>query len=190
MANYRFGLKTLLLIVFSISLGLWLCIAFSRNVIGGWQLISAVRTSDVDWLKNLIAYGANVNYRDSYKSTPLMYAASMGQSNAVAMLLGAGADPNARDMWHSTALMYASGRGDLTTAKILLDAGADVNERTRLDRTALIFAAGAGKLELVQFLLSAGADPRIVDLNGDTAAELAKKKGFADVANSLRPGNN
>ena len=126
-------------------------------------LCQAARNGDVEQIKSLLADGADVNDKNEYGVTALMYAAGKGGNNAaVQALLDAGADVNARDGNSSngaTALMRASGKGDISIIKQLLDAGADVNitagERNVM--TALKFAAESGKEDAVQVLLQAGA---------------------------------
>ncbi|MBL8834957.1 MAG: ankyrin repeat domain-containing protein [Alphaproteobacteria bacterium] len=93
-------------------------------------------------LRWFIARGADVNARNPFGKTPLMYAAHLDLPDAIRALLAAGADVNAATFaeasqeeqdacWYSirfrrrTALMYAAENGSLETIRILLEAGAD-----------------------------------------------------------------
>jgi len=75
-------------------------------------------------IKEFIKSGVDINMKDKYDKTALMYAVTYKFLLIVRTLLDAGADPNLQDNDGKTALMMAS------TSKIfdkILDAGADVN---------------------------------------------------------------
>jgi ankyrin repeat protein len=65
----------------------------------------------------------NASSKDGF--TPLMAAASQGQTAAVRELIAAGADVNRLNSSHDTALMLAITNGHRSTVLTLLDAGAD-----------------------------------------------------------------
>jgi ankyrin repeat protein len=79
-------------------------------------LHEAVIAGNLALVKMLIAYGANVNERDRYGSTPLILAAAYNQyergknshEQVIIELMGAGAVPNAQDDMGWTALHWAS----------------------------------------------------------------------------------
>ena len=76
------------------------------------NLFEAVRAGDVATLQERVAGGADVNARDAFGQTPLMYAVGENGSLEVAQaLLATGADPNARTEAGWTALMYATRAG-------------------------------------------------------------------------------
>ena len=62
-----------------------------------------------DVITTLINAGADVNARNKYGSTPLMYASGANQNpDVITTLINAGADVNARDKDGWTPLMYVS----------------------------------------------------------------------------------
>jgi len=70
------------------------------------KLIEASRIGQLDILKLLIKIGANVNAKDSYGYTPLLYASRYNKLEVVKLLLKAGADINVRNKG-DTALILA-----------------------------------------------------------------------------------
>ena len=91
-------------------------------------------------------------------STPLMYAALYGDTDALRRLLAHGADPNIQNEAGATALMWAA--DDLEKTQLLIEHGAEVNARSTEGRTALLIAAGrAGSKDIVKLLLDHGANP-------------------------------
>ncbi|MGZ9074640.1 MAG: ankyrin repeat domain-containing protein, partial [Burkholderiaceae bacterium] len=51
--------------------------------------------------------------------------------------------------------------------------------------TALMWAAGFGKTDTVRALLAAGANPKLKDIRGKTAADIAREQNFAETAQLL-----
>jgi len=116
-------------------------------------LTAAARLGNTAKVRALLAKGVNVNARDSYGMTALIYAAGAtgrGDAEIVKMLLNAGAEVNVkayrpRDkelvrLEGMTPLMAAATAGDAQITKILLRAGAAVNARDPEGFTALMFA--------------------------------------------------
>ena len=58
------------------------------------QLISASKNGDAPKVKELIAKGGNVNEKDKYGSTALIYAVNSNSSDCVKLLSANGADVN------------------------------------------------------------------------------------------------
>ncbi len=83
----------------------------------------------IDFVRTLIAAGANVNFRDQNGFTPLMIAAMEQDVDFVKVLIEAGANPNSRNKKGKTALMLAKDEklnefGEYETAKVLMEAEA------------------------------------------------------------------
>jgi ankyrin repeat protein len=135
----------------------------------------AVFSHDVEAIETLLANGAEVDLRNVFRLTPLMYAAGMS---------GNGRGPSGGESDDIQAQV-------IRTIDLLLDAGADINARVtdshtftaKLDtyiqgkdnegRTALFSAAELGWDKVVAHLLERGADPTVIDATGMTALDAA-----------------
>ena len=113
---------------------------------------------------------ANVNAKDYYDATPLIYAAEKNSDpKVIDVLAKAGANMNARDKDGKTALMYAAGansNSEIITA--LISNGAKVNLRDNNRMTAVMHAARNNKAAVVKALIDAGAE-ELADKRGWTA---------------------
>lgn len=101
---------------------------------------------------------AEINARDSYGETFLIYAVFSGDVDIVSLILSKGADVNARDSVGMTALMHSASCGYIDLVRLLLTKGADINVRTKYGDTALDLAMEKGHKEIVTLLKSAGAE--------------------------------
>ncbi len=135
----------------------------------------AVLSHDHEAIELLLANGADVNLRNVFRLTPLMYAAGMSGN-------GRGPGGGESDDMQTKVIR---------TIDMLLDAGADINARVndshtltaKLDtyiqwkdnegRSALFGAAEIGWERVVSHLLERGADPLIMDNEGMTALDAA-----------------
>lgn len=66
--------------------------------------IEAIRQDDIEAVQEAIAAGANINFVDSFGTTPLMRAVCIGNLDMVLLLLQAGADVNVMDSDNFTPL--------------------------------------------------------------------------------------
>jgi ankyrin len=148
------------------------------------ELMKAIAANDANWVRALIAAGANVKdvrplreaavhgYVPIAKALidggapvngagyPLNAAARAGQTEMVALLIKRGADVNARDLTGNTPLIEAilSPKG-LEAAKLLLAANADPDGRDELCAgNALHWAAAQGNVAMAELLLAVGMD--------------------------------
>lgn len=145
---------------------------------GVGPLMRAVFTNDNESIELLLEHGAEVDLRNVFQMTPLMYAAGMSGTGRRGFGGGGpGGDPQARA---------------IETIDLLLDAGADVNAQiydsytntAKLDtyvqgrdqegKTALMSAAENGWDRVVAHLIERGADPSLTDEHGQTALDFAK----------------
>jgi ankyrin repeat protein len=120
------------------------------------RFYEAIRTNDIKALRAHLKI-SDVNFRDQHGTTPLMYAAALGNVDAMNTLLHAGADVNASNAFGATALMWCINQPNMV--RLLLARGADVNARSKMGRTPLLIAASyAGNTEVLMLLLAKGAN--------------------------------
>jgi ankyrin repeat protein len=124
---------------------------------------SAIRDNNLAKLEALLKGGADPNVSDPRGgASPLMYAAAVGSTGAMTLLLDSGAKANATNATGATALMWAA--TDIAKVRLLLSRGADVNVASQRGRTALQSAARSdNSAAIVRLLLAAGADAKAVD---------------------------
>ena len=136
-----------------------------------------VEGASVQEIQLAIEQGADVNAKNEYGQTALMWAASSENNLEVAkLLLQAGADANAKNNEGQTALMVAAFYGNSGIAQALLQARADVNARERSGITSLMTAAFYGHSDIVKLLLQAGASVNLKDNQGKTALAYARNE--------------
>ena len=80
--------------------------------------------------------GVDMNMKNSFGWTPLMYAADAGKRDATEMLIDFGADVNAQNKCGSTALHVAAWHGFMNIIKVLIDNNADVSIRNKIGSRA------------------------------------------------------
>ena len=117
--------------------------------------------------------------------TMLMYAAREGHTEIVKFLLDNGAVINIKNRYGETALMYAAKRGYKEIVKFLLDNGAVININDTYGETVLIKATYNAHTEVVKLLVESGADINIKHI-GNTALDIAERKGHREIINILR----
>ena len=109
-------------------------------------------------------------------------AARLGRAEVTELLLDAGADPNILTRQSVSAIDYATFDGHIDIIHRLVAAGADPNGGGDGTWTPLHHAVLYGNVELVEILLVAGADPTLVNTDGETAAQVARSRGYHAVA--------
>jgi uncharacterized protein YegL/ankyrin repeat protein len=152
---------------------------------GYTELTRALAFSDKTKACRLINAGADVNEKNSYGYTPLMYASERGYTEIAALLLTRGTDVNARSDIGYTALINANGA---ETVSLLLENGANVNAQVNNSGyTALTRACELGDAAVVTLLLAKGAD---VGARSDSHTALMyasglDNEGFPDIVSLL-----
>jgi ankyrin repeat protein len=183
----------------------------NRNIEGGDYPVRAGDLDHLDFIKTLLARGANVNARakDSTETrtiftmqwlyedgaTPFLRAAQSGDIELMKLLLAHGADPKIPTANNVTALAVAAGIGwvqgvtyersekdTLEAVKLCLELGIDPNVVDGDGRTALHGAAHKGRNAVVELLVAHGARLDARDLGSrDTVAGEQLGRGWLPV---------
>lgn len=124
----------------------------------------------------------DVNLSNSFKETPLMYTALVGDLPRTQRLLSKGANVN-QSGW--SALHYAAVKGHSKIVSLLISKGALVNEHALDGDTPLILAVKSGDVATVQALIGAGADPLLSNFKAQNAIETAVSEGRRSLATAL-----
>lgn len=165
----------------------------------------AAVSGNLDIVKLLIDYGANVNSLSDTGSTPLRSVcflckdddlSHLDEANdsldlfntastsdkymdIVKLLVENGADVAKPNFNGGTCLINSLHNYQLT--QYILDHGADVNSSDHQSKTALHYAIQDGRLEVVKLLLSHGADPMLRANFCDDALQLSCLGGHLDI---------
>ena len=124
-------------------------------------LILAAVNGNTQGVKDLLKAGADVNIRNKWGMSALMYAAEGDHAGTVDALLEGGADINARNNEGSTALMISAIHGCKYAAYALLEAGADVKIKNNNGKRAVDYARENESLKDTRIL------KRLEELSGD-----------------------
>ena len=138
----------------------------------------------------LVEHGCDVNAKDHFGATPLLFANSLyTNTKIIKYLVAHGAEVNVMTKWfRKTPLYYAiTVRDDFENIKFLVSHGADVNEKYSGGATPLHFATHflGANVEFVKYLVSQGADVHTKNDNGNTALDQAKKRGHTAIVEYL-----
>jgi hypothetical protein len=162
-------------------------ISLTQKEIEYLRLLSPSQSTDFSFLvkdgalrdvQAAISNGADVNARNVYGSTPLIFAAGFNPDPAVTgLLLKAAAEKEARETRRGrTALMCAvKANPNPEVIATLLAAGADPDAQDQDGWTALMHASNNQNTEAISMLLRAGADAKAKSRTGRTAFEYAQK---------------
>ncbi|KAK0094162.1 hypothetical protein PV326_011661 [Microctonus aethiopoides] len=156
-----------------------------RDENGGTVLTLAASKGKIQFVRELINHGADVNVEDFDHWTPLLCAAKEGHSEVCFELLEHGANLEHRDVGGWTALMWASYKGRTGTVTLLLSRGADVNAHGNYHISSLLWACGRGHTDIVKELVGHGAKIHVGDKYGTTALVWAARKGNIEIVDTL-----
>lgn len=129
----------------------------------------------------LLDAGANIDIRDSWGFTALVFAARDAEDShldLVKFLIDRGADVNTKIKHGGSALSLAAECGNINSVKMLIDAGADVSTTDDNGNTVLIASAyQACSAELVNLLVSKGVNVNASNKDNETALMKAAQRG-------------
>lgn len=130
----------------------------------GTALITAIDTKfyDPEIVSLLIEREADVNLESAYDGhTPLTFAVTQNNKDAVLLLLKNGADPNKKSSKFGSPLMIAFQKVNKKMCSLLIENGANPDE-------VLCVAAAMPTTDVAQFFLDRGANVNCENSNGDT----------------------
>jgi ankyrin repeat protein len=154
-------------------------------------LFSAAKKGDTKRLRALLDKGEDIEAKGQWQHTPLMWALSHQQIEAVLLLISRGANVNYKTKDGATCIRLATMYGNVPVLAALINAGANVNETDERGATPVMWAANRGFLEALQLLLDHGADVDAQDtLQGHTALMYASPNRLDIVEHLLRRGAN
>ena len=115
--------------------------------------VDAIRSGNVEIVRDLLLRGINVDAKDRYGQTGLMLAADAGHREIVQILIGHRADLNVTAKFGLSALMLAVVAGHEEVVRVLARAGADLSIRGTgapgfSNKTAYDLAVARGMEEL------------------------------------------
>ena len=114
----------------------------------------------------------------------ILDASRAGDRKRVAELLRLGAEPDSPDILSGyTPLHNAIAARDAEVVTLLLDHGADIEHcNNTVGQSPLLTAVLVGSAEIVRLLLDRGADPKLADTDHQSVADVARTKGFQEIA--------
>ena len=124
------------------------------------KLLIAAKNGQLQEVRSLISQATDVNVRDEYGWTPLLWAAMNGHTDIVRVLLVSGANPNTRNKYEWTPLMWAAGQGYTEIVRSLVSFGARINAQDRNGWTALMWAWDSNQPQIVAILKNPAAIER------------------------------
>jgi ankyrin repeat protein len=156
-------------------------------------LMYAAAYGSIDAMQLLLGAGADVNAKNTFDVTALMWCAN--DFAKVRLLVEKGANVNVRSKQGRTPLMIAAAHdGNSQTVKLLIDKGADVLVRDhsvdgsrsrKFESSALLDATDANDTASVRLLIEKGADVNAKNLIGDTPLMNAAGHGNLEVMKIL-----
>ena len=153
---------------------------------GPSALWAAAFSGHTDIAQYLLEYGAEVNWQNEDRGTPLYTAASTNSMEVVRILLQHGADVNLKGGLHIRPLNIAAYSGYREIVQLLLTHGAEVNPDDDYRYGSVLGAAArTGNADIVRLLLQKGwnADQKMKTYNSPLVA--AATYGHAEVVQVL-----
>jgi ankyrin repeat protein len=144
-----------------------------------------VHTGDLGVVRKLILAGIDIERKNWYGRTGLMFAAYGGYLEMVKLLVERGAEVGEKDEDGTTSLMFAAFGGNLEMVKVLIERGARLEEKDKNGMTSLMFAAQEGNLEIVKLLVERGARLEEKDNYGIMSLMIAACSGGLEMVKLL-----
>ncbi|MDG1436869.1 MAG: ankyrin repeat domain-containing protein [Rickettsiaceae bacterium] len=122
------------------------------------EIFFALHNGDFDQLKKLVVTKETANIVDTMNKSLLCYVASLGNTEAIKLLLEQGAEVGAKNNQGDTPLHIAALSGHTEAIKLLLERGTELGAKTNQGFTPLHIAAQNGHTEAIKLLLEQGAE--------------------------------
>ena len=148
-------------------------------------LLRTAKEGQSQVLELLLEKDADVDAKDEYGQTPLLWAAWNGHEAVVKLLLEKGAELETEDSSGQTPLLWAAWNGHEAVVKLLLEKGAELETKSSYGQTPLLWAARNGHEAVVKLLLEKGAELETKDSSGRTPLSYAALKGHEAVVKLL-----
>ena len=156
-------------------------------------LIIAARDGNLDFVKALLRYEANIEARGTTKfdggvkedCTALWVATSKGHFDVVRLLIEQNAEVDCRTSLNSTPLRSAAFDGRLDIVRCLVENRADVNARNNFNSTPLMITCFKGHPNVATYLAKHGANINLQDNEGSSCLHYASKGGHFQLACEL-----
>jgi len=144
----------------------------------------AAAKGNLDVVKLLIKYKANMSCEDHIGRTPLLEAVENGRDGVLKVLLSHGAQLRLKN--RGEYLCNVTHQGDVAKLRRLLSARASPNVRDYDYRTGLHIAAADGNLQMCKLLLEHKASADVKDRWGSTPLHSAKKSKQDEIVHALK----
>lgn len=151
---------------------------------GATALWTASTLGYLDFVKELVSRGANIEHTTDSKSSPLRGAAFDGHCDVCEYLIEKGADIDKPNQVGQSPLTIAAAMQKTKCVELLIAKGADVNHKGHNGDTPLHVSVESGAVEIAKILVKAGAKNDANDV-GFTPAILACCYGHDDVMKYL-----
>lgn len=122
-------------------------------------VIACFFQDDSSFIGPLLDYGADINEKDCYTSTPLTSATFMNNVNTVRFLISRGADTNYPARSGMTVTNVSIGNNNHECISLVLDSGADLSVADEAGETPLHVIARCADLDSPHLLGSENVDP-------------------------------
>lgn len=151
-------------------------------------ILVAAQQNRLDIVRYLAEQGADINAQDNKSFNPFIHGCIHNQLPLVKLMVELGTDLTCLTRFGGNGLTPAAEKGYEEVVKFLLEnTDINVNLTNTVGWTALIEAIilndGGEKMQrIVRLLLEHDADPRMTDEWGVPPLELAKRKGYHEIA--------
>jgi len=158
--------------------------ANAREARGVTLLMHAAAFGSAETVRLLLESGADVNAKNDFSATALLWAAR--DTEKARVLIEHGADVNAQSKQGRTPLMMAVQRdGGSDVVALMLAKGAAINAKDSRGDTALSLAAAVGDVETMRLLMAKGADAHSLNKMGESTLIEASKSRRPQAARML-----